>query len=433
MKPINALGWFNNLILNDFHPRHLDPLTLSMGRMQELHDAVQQQKRKAVLLIKDQMMMAKKEKQARMLLLNYYNSLVHLMDTLHDYKDQWREIPGDGRLLVEVLEKQLDEIRTNFDKEYGLFLKNRQRLPLRSLLPIREKILDKVETMEERLISQGHEVGAIKVIVRFLRGFAGQISNREVITAHQVQYTLEMLQDLDGLSSAMSINGCPQLNELLIHWNLNIQETIDYFLSGKDQLLASLKTDQEQLEFYKVELVKLQQISEKSDYIFNPAYPSLRAYFLDYTCFEIENLERKIRGFAPLSREEVGEVELEKEPFQPSDQKVEVALSSDQIGIIFRVAHELGIFRARSRRAVFRKYGSLISSLQREHPSWDNMRSKASSPEHRDIVVVVDVFQRAIASIEKFLKGSKASSPEHQDLTYVRDLFKEAIKTVEGY
>ncbi|WP_130855644.1 hypothetical protein [Olivibacter jilunii] len=391
MKRNYVFEWFDTFVYHELNPRHIDLQLLEQGRAGQLSEEATKQKWLVVQSIREQVIQVKKEKHGQVLLKAYYHSLVNLMDIVFNYKAtvNQRTSTKYNELLLHV-EGQLNDLFGVFDKEYSFYIRERERLPFVRLLPVRNMVREKVETIVRQLSNDGHPPGPIRIIYDFLMDFVARIDNKEQVSSRHVNFVLGMLDDLEKVTGVMSVNDCPHLHELLIYWNLNIKPVVDYFIGGKDQFMAGLGTMEEKLAWFRKELMKVQQIPEKPGVAFDPGYPSLRHYFIAYLSSQISYLEKwETNGIMD------NEGKQESLIVPQSVKKIKIPFSVDQIALLLRAFFEIGFFEIKSFRALCKLVVPAISTLKVLNPSWDSFRVKSRTPERSDLDVVNNLLDRA--------------------------------------
>ncbi|WP_130855645.1 hypothetical protein [Olivibacter jilunii] len=397
MKKTNYVyKMLDELITNELNPQMLAPMFMNTEYVETVKHRVMNEKKKICYEIKDQVFALKTEDESKLYISKYHNALVVLIGKNYDYEYQRGFSPVVK--LKEFLLGQLHEILHFFEEEFSSFLTNEKWVPITRLLAVRLEITEKMEYLLNRLKGGIHGEAPVYIVKEYLDDFVARIDTRVPITAHELNFTLEMVKDIEtvDMEKGVGMTNCPVLNELLIYWDLNSKRTIEYFITTLNMLVSQYKTEVEQLEFLKFEQKRLQQIPAKPKSTWNPSYPSIRQYCNDYVTNEITYREKRMIEFAPLPDVRNTEV-YDNDKF-----KVMVALSTDQIGLLLRAADEIRVLVGRSIRAVFKAIVPHIATPKKNNPSPDGMRAKAYSAEDSDKEVVIGVLQKMIEKIKGY-------------------------------
>jgi hypothetical protein len=226
--------------------------------------------------------------------------------------------------------------------------------------------------------------------------FAIKIGNKEPITEREAIYHRSIIRDIEeynGQSTALS--NCPSLHELLVYWNLNSKSCIRYFSIGMEAIVKSKEDIEDQLEFMRLQLKNINTLAQVPDFIYNPAYPSLKEYFNDYILNEIDYLENKKKGFQPKK-------EVLVEDVKPGAFKVLTGLSADQIGLFLRAAKDGEVLLAKSVSSVFNSIVPFLSTQKEEDLSANSVRVKSYQGEQRDKDILVEALQKIIVNVKEY-------------------------------
>ncbi|MFC6100799.1 hypothetical protein [Olivibacter domesticus] len=386
----------DEIISNEMHPEAVAPMILSNEYIERVKHRVMEEKRRILYEVKDQVFALNTEQESQLLVKKYHNALVVLIGKNHDY--QYQTGASLIHRLKEFLASQLQEILHYFQEEFSFFLTGEIWVPITRLAQVREEIAGKLDFVMRKLSGGIHGEAPVYIVREYLDDFISRIDRRVAITAYDLNFTLEMIKDIEevDMEKGVGMTKCPVLNELLIYWDLNSKATIEYFTTTLDMLVKQYKTESDQLEFLKFEQKRLLQIPAKPGSTYNPSYPSIREYCNQYVTNEITYRENRLVEFAPLPDAK------SIEHYDARKFKVTVALSSDQIGLLLRAADELRVLVGRSMRSVFKAIVPFIATLHKDNPSWDNMRTKAYVAEEGDKEVVVEMLEHMIKKVRSY-------------------------------
>ncbi|SFW89828.1 hypothetical protein [Chitinophaga sancti] len=394
--------WVENLINNELNPVTLQKFPLPEEDATQLIEKTRLEKIRIQQYLLDQFFEHPEQQKTKSLIRTYHDELVILFDRVYLIKmHDLSERAGVSELQHHVL-NMLRELTEWFEFRYKQYLTPDQRVPMAGLLMIREEIMQQRLPIVEMLRATGNSDMAIDVVTDALDAFVYKIGNLEVITLHEADYHKELVKDILRSQGRDNVNSeCPPLHELLVYWNLNTKKCITYFTKGLEAAIAGYPTYDEKLDFLHVERKHIASMVELPSFIYDPRFPSIKNYFLDYLENEIKYMDHKRAGFIPARQEEIIQEEPDPGDRPAPSQKAVVALSVDQIGILLRGLKKVGFFIGISMNAVYRFIIPAISTQERSDISIDSVKSKAYAAEHRDIEVVITFLTNLIKSIRE--------------------------------
>jgi len=243
---------------------------------------------------------------------------------------------------------------------------------------------------------------AIEVLIAPLDAFVEKIDSGGIITLHEAEYHQELVRDILRSQGSHNVNSdCPPLHELLVYWNLNTKQCITYFTKGLESAIAAFQTNEEKLDFLHVERKHVATMVELPNFIYDPRYPSIKSYFLEYLENEIKYLDHKLAGFTVALAEPTAEPEKDPDDLLVPTPKAIISLSVDQIGILLRGLKKVGFFMSKSMNDIYRSIIPAISTQERSDISIESVKSKAYAAEHRDIDIVIAFLTKLIQAIRE--------------------------------
>lgn len=395
MKNNYVFEWLDSLINYELNPAFLHPSPMTAEGARNMIQNLQEEKQRIQVDLQQQIFQQKDETQMALKVTRYYEAIILLINKTYEHRQ--RDPTGQSGLsrVIEHTMTTLEELLAFFQTNYLRYLTLEQPLAVTHALELQAEVMEKKEALKVKLVSAGNSEDVTRVVTGALDDFIERIANGEVITKREARYHQALIRDIeDNKGQHTALSNCPSLHELLVYWNLNSKACIRYFTLGLDNIIKSNETIEEQLEFMRFQLKNIAQLPQVPDFIYNPAYPSLKDYFSDYLLNEIEYLEKKKIGFVPNATYEA--LHSAQTPF-----KVLCTLSGDQISLIIKTAHDLGIIIAKSVSAVYKAIVPFISTNQKEDLSWQSMRSKSANAEDRDKAIAIEVLEQMIQKIKE--------------------------------
>jgi len=284
-------------------------------------------------------------------------------------------VPLDEAMVV------LEQLLNWYQDHYREALNDEQPYPITRLKDIRATIVEKLDSIRDILLAAGNEDYAISLVTNVLTDFVQRIDNFETITKHEAEYHQALVNDIEATQGHSPIvSSCPSLHELLVYWNVNSMESISYFTKGFEQILATHSTIQSQLDYLRLQQKYVQQLPVLSNFVYNPRYPSIKEYFIEYIENELQYLEKKNEGFKPSQ-------EIQEEYAKPAkkDLKILTSLTVDQLSLVLRAFCDTGLIITKSLSGLCKAVAPFIATELTDNPSASSMRTKAYTGERRDI------------------------------------------------
>jgi hypothetical protein len=395
MKTSYVYEWLDNLINYGLNPAFIHPFPMNDEAAALISGNLAEEKQRLKTDLQFQFFSRKEETEMTLLIRKYYDALVVLINKAWAFRHHERAAAGNLTGVLDNALQTLEELLAFFQTNYTKYLTPEQELPVTHAQELRGEILEKKELIQKKLHEAGNSEEVTSVVTGALDDFVARIENGESITKREAAYHQALVKDIeDNKGQHTALSNCPSLHELLVYWNLNSKACIRYFTLGLDNIIKSNETVEEQLEFMRFQLKNISQLPQVPDFIYNPAYPSLKDYFTDYLSNEIDYLENKKIGFVPNVAYDAARDQ--RPPF-----KVLSTLSTDQMGIILKAGHDLGILISKSLSSLFQNIVPFISTKHKDELSWQSMRSKSGSAEDRDKEIAIETLQQLIAKIRE--------------------------------
>lgn len=386
---------FDQLISREINPNFIDVEQFSIYGISTIKQRVETEYHQVLDETRENFFRLKDPEENKQMIKKHYDSVIVLLDKVYTYQTQYEVDRPELTELLDFVSGKLKAILRVFEQELSGTLPQDVRVSIEQLAPVREEILAKMDMLVANLSTGEHGHDPVYIVSEVLDDFNNRIAARQVVTLHELTYTLELVRDVEALSAKeKKMTSCPALHELLIYWNLNSKSSIAYFTHGLEFEINKRTTAEEKLEFLEYQLKALAQMPEKRNFVYNPSYPDIKDYFSKWIVNEIEYRKNKAQGFVPLAET--------KEPPAPVNQlqmKTTVALSTDQVAMLLRAAFDTKLISAKSMRALFAAIVPYISTPSTENPSPNAMRSKAYDAEVPDKELLVQKLSELIDRI----------------------------------
>ncbi|WPQ61923.1 hypothetical protein SIO70_26530 [Chitinophaga sancti] len=397
-----AFEWVEHLINYELNPVTLQNFPMPDENSTQLIEKIRLEKLRTQQSLLELFFEQPEHKKTKELIRKYHDELIILFNRIYQIRTHEMSVrAGVTDIQYHVL-NTLRELTEWFEFRYKKYLTPEQRYPVTKLLMIREEIMENRLPIMEMLRATGNSDMAIEVLIAPLDAFVEKIDSGGIITLHEAEYHQELVRDILRSQGSHNVNSdCPPLHELLVYWNLNTKQCITYFTKGLESAIAAFQTNEEKLDFLHVERKHVATMVELPNFIYDPRYPSIKSYFLEYLENEIKYLDHKLAGFTVALAEPTAEPEKDPDDLLVPTPKAIISLSVDQIGILLRGLKKVGFFMSKSMNDIYRSIIPAISTQERSDISIESVKSKAYAAEHRDIDIVIAFLTKLIQAIRE--------------------------------
>ncbi|MBF4486292.1 hypothetical protein [Flavobacterium sp. CSZ] len=396
MITVYPLEWIDSLILETLDPKKTSIDDLSEKDLAFIADNLSKESHKIQIQLKNEVFALHQKSQIRLLLQKHHSSFVYLLDKVMEYQKSDVALSGVLAAIVDVVINTLYELLSFIQSRYAQYLSLDERVPLRYLIVCKKEILLRIEELKAKKMQSTTDGSLIEIVFTAINNSISDKAQNK-ITYREICYQKELLKYLEALADISdSSSFYSAMDQLLIEMNFNYPPYIINFthrIENQLNLQESLEGKINALLLWHKEFSQL-LFNEKIS--FDPTRENIRYVLEDWFRYEIAYLERKMRLSTDIQRS--------SEPDQNvrSDNKVECALSIDQMGLILRAGDEARILKARSLNCVFKTIVPYLSSSHKKDLSYNSMRSKSYTPEDRDKEIAITTLRRIIKHIEEF-------------------------------
>lgn len=274
-----------------------------------------------------------------------------------------------------------------------------ERMYRKLMTGIREEITQKVDVLTTRTIAYPHSRQALEMVLGRLRTFASQHGPHQMHQPRKFKtllYNLELVDKLERIDwDNHTMDAFSPVDELLIYMNYNSKR---YIRVLEEWLADHINTDQdlvEQLKIIQYYAKAFAQLQRKPDTALHYDYLPIHDVLTNWFTHETEYLENQLS-----LKERVKESTESKIPtVVKPEQKIEWALSGDQIALMLRAADDTRIIKARSLSAVFKIVIPHVRTPFSENLSPESTRTSAYHAEQTDKDLVVQALKKMIKRI----------------------------------
>lgn len=339
----------------------------------------------------------KNEDHIRVTVQQYYKGVVNLINRVYHLNINTPQTETNKSEVISYILISLEELQHFFEVEYAQYLSPEERVPLPELLIIKSDFLKRLPELPDILVKGRNTERSIEMVMGALSEFVTRIANNELITLREANYHVEFLKELERGETTI-LPDCPTLHEVLFVWNFNSYESLGYFTKEMQSRIDVHVTPEEKLQYMRYEFKRMLHLPAKPKTIYDKRYPSIKSYFTGWLEKEIEYLEHKMAGLNPTGT-------IAQNPLvPPKPVKVMINLSVDQLGLGLKALTESQTLIANSMRAVFEEAAKCLCTPRTEQISWENMRTKSYTPEAKDVVRTIEVFEKGINILRALIR-----------------------------
>lgn len=264
---------------------------------------------------------------------------------------------------------------------------------------VREEIKRKVKLVEKRSANYPYSRPVLEMVLHRIRTFTTErddIYNQ--VKFKTILYQLELIHKLERIEwENYEIIAFSPVDELLIYMNYNskryikmLEQWLSERIDEKQEPLVQLQ----QMQFYRKAFGQLQR---KPDVALHEDYVSLHDIFTNWLVHETEYLENLVDLWTKTKEQESNGNAVVK-----PEQKIEWALSADQIALIVRAADDTRIIKAKSKSAVFKLVVPYIRTRYTESLSPSATRTSAYHAEQSDKDITIEALEKMIKYIREY-------------------------------
>lgn len=265
---------------------------------------------------------------------------------------------------------------------------------------VREEIKRKVKLVVERSANYPYSRPALEMVLHRIRTFTTErddIYNQ--VKFKTVLYQLELVHKLERIDwENHDIIAFSPVDELLIYMNYNSKRYIrilEQWLSARIDKEQEPLVQLQQMQFYRKAFAQLQR---KPDAALHEDYVSLQEIFTNWLIHETEYLENQLNLWLQSKEAQENNGSAVVKP----EQKIEWALSADQIALILRAADDARVIKAKSKSAVFKLVIPHVRTRYTESLSPSATRTSAYHAEQADKDTSIEALEKMIQFIRDY-------------------------------
>lgn len=391
------LEWFDSLIVNTFNP-HADSISsISEYDSKILCESIVSESQKIKVQIKVEVFELKSKRQIRLLVRNYHSSFVFLMDSIMDSRKNERFITSDFVKIFDVIVTALNDLLSFVEIRFSNFLGLDERVPITYIIVSKKELKLKISKLRTKVISSATDKKTLDIVINNLNQLL-QSNKGFKSTYRQLLYQKELLkkiEELDLFKEKTILYSA--FDELLIASNFNSLDYIYSLCAKIDDNLKSIPNLQERMIELLFYLKELRQLHSSQKLSFDPFQKNIKDILFDWFKHEIDYLQSKMALSSSSS-----EIRKNLNTNEILQNKIECALSTDQIGLILRAGDESRILKARSMSQVFKTIVPHLSTPHKKELSYESMRSKSYTVEERDKEIAIKTLERIIKHIKDY-------------------------------
>ncbi|MBE9462127.1 hypothetical protein ACFP1I_12890 [Dyadobacter subterraneus] len=305
-------------------------------------------------------------------------------------------IPSESVLMVAVsdyLKSSIYELLTFLETRFNGMIPPQEIVPAAYLAETKKEIALQASHLQSLFLNQDGNQDLIGILLSTLTHFESTLPG---ITFAEIFYKKEMVKNLRQiglLEEKSQIHNA--LIDISVYLNFNSRAFIRYYTESIARRIDDVGPIPQKIEQLLLSRKQFSQMHRRIGARFSQDEPDLAKTVDHWFSQEILYLETKQQWqMKPLPSEE--------QPPEPQPFKVMCFLSVDQIALILRALDSLRIIKATSMNAVFHAIAPFLSTVRRQHISWESMRSKAYTFEERDKVIAIQTLESVIKWLKEY-------------------------------
>ncbi|WP_406843501.1 hypothetical protein [Flavobacterium soyae] len=394
---IYPLEWIDSLILLTLNPNKSNIGNLSQSDLAFITENLSKESHKIQIQLKNEIFALQKKRQIRLLVRKYHSTLVYLLDNIIENQNNEALKGGFFLRISESIINTLDDLLYFIENRYPNYLNLDERVPVPYLLVSRKEILLKLERLSKKKTNTSDVNQVLQIVVDALTE-SNQINAGHKITYRKVLYQKELLKKFEmQLTIESKSNFYSALDELLIEVNFNNSFYISHFTEKIANHLKSQETLVDKIGELLFCYKEFSQLSSSERIAFDPSKQNISFMLENWFKHEIKYLERKKELSVDFD-----EIIAPDESMQMGEDKVECALSTDQMALILRAGDESRILKAKSMSLVFKTIVPFLSTPFKKNLSYHSVRSKSYNAEDRDKEIAIQTLKKIIEKIKSY-------------------------------
>lgn len=398
MITVYPLEWIDSLILHTLDSKKTNISDLSHSDLAFIGKNLSKELHQIQVQLKNEIFSLQKKRQIRLLVRKYHSSLVYLLDKVIGY--QKKDIVFTEVLagIMELVINCLYDLLSFVQSRYFNYLSLDERVPVQYLVISRKEIFLRLETLKNKEEEEGTLDGRLTEMV--FTAISSSIAEKpqHKITYREILYQKELLKYLEVLASTKDQSTFYSgIDQLLMEMNFNYRIYIGHFTRRIQSQLDLLESLVDKTNHVLLCYKEFSQLLFNEKISFDPTRENIRYVLDNWFRQEITYLERKLvldAGGQSIHKDD--------QNMQLGNNKVQCALSTDQMGLILRAGDEARILKAKSLNEVFRTIVPHLSTALKKNLSYSSMRSKSYSAEEKDKQIAIQTLERMIKHIKEF-------------------------------
>ncbi|GAA4906222.1 hypothetical protein [Mucilaginibacter defluvii] len=399
MQNTYALEWIDTLVSRTLDPQNINWSAITQAEFTALTTRLEQERENIKAAILNQVYQkVAKEKHIRLLLQQYHSSTVVLLDAVYEMRQNTKP-KQYVRKLLQLLTNALTDVLTFIEERFSTYLSLNIKVPNTYLILNKREFKLRLDAMKTEFKANVGDNRLCDIVLGSLYAFTNKRVFHHMVTFREVVYRKELLRQLELLYEPGSTEDCcSALNELLVYLNYNSKAYVKYQISKVQQGMDKHDTLTEKLDFLLDCKKHFNQLQVKPGVVFNPQYMDLKALMNNWYDHEIAHLEKRLS----LSLNPAYSGKFDWPAADLSKLSVLCNLSVDQISLFLRAADDTKVITATSLSAVYKAIVPFLSTPDKEHLSWNSMRSKSYESEDRDKELIIQALEKIISKIREY-------------------------------
>lgn len=383
-----ALETLDILITVTINPSKTNITLLSEEVINEFIVTAKENKESVRLLLMNDVFTRVNETELELLINQYQASIIRLLDTLFNFQRLTSTIPN-ARLysaISSTLEELLGFIQQYFTKYFNL----NQKASDNYLLVEKNQLAEKLNVIKG-VMSEAHSEQELIDIVFFYFSNSFSSGKANFTTYRQVIYAKELIRELSDLISGKSLHS--SIKDLLLYLDFNHIAFFKYLIDTLERSFNNLQTTGDKINALKYQRKLFRQMHINPDFTLFYEFTSVKEQVINWVEEEILFMESQITSDDKKP--------VEKAIETVSENKISVALSVAQLGVLIRVLTSGKVITNNNQLDVIKVFASTFKTYKTKDISYGSLYGKYYKPETSAIKEVKRVLLHLVGLITK--------------------------------
>jgi len=300
--------------------------------------------------------------------------IIRILDTLYEY-GQIKPLNENLSILYHTICQHLQSTLDFIEDFFGEYFDHNQKVPEHNIGIAKEKIKKQLKQLRQIFTNQeSNDVVLTHLVLNSIQHLL--VSDSTLLIYSRLSY-YKML--INKMLSPKVMQSTQSMKEALYYINYNEDNFIIYEYEWLKNITKDLHSSQEKIAALRFEQKKINQLSVKSNCLYNPVMPSLKDQVNGWIDEEVKFLE-KIQ-----LPDKAGDI------LNQNENKIQTSLSVVKLAVLLRLLVVDKIIINRNVAPMLRVASKIFTTLQKDEISFGSLETKYHAPDKATINAVRDM------------------------------------------